>query len=324
MLNSLFSQMLPRDQTIEGNLSSVVAFVLLGFSDLPNIQGFLFGIFFLIYMSILIGNGLIIIITRVDSVLQTPMYFFIANFSFLEICYVSVTLPRILVNLWTQDRSISWLGCATQMCFFLMLGATECFLLAVMAYDRYVAICNPLHYPLIMNHKMCVQLAVGAWLSGIPVQIGQTCQVFSLPFCGSNQINHFFCDIPPLINLACGDTSLNEMCVFVVAILFVMFPFLFIIGSYVKIISTILKLSSARGRSKAFSTCSSHIIVVLLFFGSATITYLRPKSNHSARTDKMLSLFYTIVTPMFNPLIYSLRNKDVITALKKLLFKKTV
>ncbi|XP_025844547.1 olfactory receptor 10AG1-like [Vulpes vulpes] len=324
MLNSLFSQMLPRDQTIEGNLSSVVAFVLLGFSDLPNIQGFLFGIFFLIYMSILIGNGLIIIITRVDSVLQTPMYFFIANFSFLEICYVSVTLPRILVNLWIQDRSISWLGCATQMCFFLMLGATECFLLAVMAYDRYVAICNPLHYPLIMNHKMCVQLAVGAWLSGIPVQIGQTCQVFSLPFCGSNQINHFFCDIPPLIKLACGDTSLNEMCVFVVAILFVMIPFLFIIGSYVKIISTILKLSSARGRSKAFSTCSSHIIVVLLFFGSATITYLRPKSNHSARTDKMLSLFYTIVTPMFNPLIYSLRNKDVITALKKLLIKKTV
>ncbi|XP_048952586.1 olfactory receptor 10AG1-like [Canis lupus dingo] len=324
MLNSLFSQMLPRDQTIEGNLSSVVAFVLMGFSDLPNIQGFLFGIFFLIYMSILIGNGLIIIITRVDSVLQTPMYFFLANFSTLEICYVSVTLPRILVNLWTQDRSISWLGCATQMCFFLMLGATECFLLAVMAYDRYVAICNPLHYPLIVNHKMCVQLAVGAWLSGIPVQIGQTCQVFSLPFCGSNQINHFFCDIPPLIKLACGDTSLNEMCVFVVAILFVMIPFLFILGSYVKIISTILKLSSARGRSKAFSTCSSHIIVVLLFFGSATITYLRPKSNHSARTDKMLSLFYTIVTPMFNPLIYSLRNKDVITALKKLLLKKTV
>ncbi|KAM8929625.1 LOW QUALITY PROTEIN: olfactory receptor 10AG1-like [Lycaon pictus] len=323
MLNSLFSQMLPRDQTIEGNLSSVVAFVLLGFSDLPNIQGFLFGIFFLIYMSILIGNGLIIIITRVDSVLQTPMYFFLANFSSLEICYVSVTLPRILVNLWTQDRSISWLGCATQMCFFLMLGATECFLLAVMAYDRYVAICNPLHYPLIVNHKMCVQLAVGAWLSGIPVQIGQTCQVFSLPFC-SNQINHFFCDIPPLIKLACGDTSLNEMCVFAVAILFVMIPFLFILGSYVKIISTILKLSSARGRSKAFSTCSSHIIVVLLFFGSATITYLRPKSNHSARTDKMLSLFYTIVTPMFNPLIYSLRNKDVITALKKLLLKKTV
>ncbi|XP_047549528.1 olfactory receptor 10AG1-like, partial [Lutra lutra] len=322
--NSLFAQMIPRDQIGGGNLSSVVEFVLLGFSDLPNFQGLLFGIFFLIYIFILTGNGLIILIMRVDSVLQTPMYFFLANFSSLEICYVSVTLPRMLVNLWTQDRSISMLGCATQMCFFLMLGATECFLLAVMAYDRYVAICNPLHYPLVMNHELCLQLAVGSWIGGIPVQIGQTCQVFSLPFCGSNQINHFFCDIPPLIKLACGDTSFNEMCVYVVAILFAMIPFLLILGSYVKIISTILKFPSARGRSKAFSTCSSHLIVVLLFFGSASITYLRPKSSHSAGTDKLLSLFYTIVTPMFNPMIYSLRNKDVIAALKRLLLKKTV
>nr|XP_006214196.2 olfactory receptor 10AG1-like [Vicugna pacos] len=301
-----------------------MVFVFLGFSDLPNLQGLLFGLFFLVYIFILTGNGLIIIITRVDSVLQTPMYFFLANFSSLEICYVSVTLPRILVNLWTQDRSISLLSCATQMCFFLVLGATEAFLLAVMAYDRYVSICSPLHYPLVMNHKMCVQLAVGAWLSGVPVQIGQTCQVFSLPFCGSNQINHFFCDIPPLITLACGDTSLNEMCVYVVAVLFAMIPFLLILGSYIKIISTILKLPSATGRSKAFSTCSSHLIVVLLFFGSVTITYLRPKSNHSAGSDKTLSVFYTIVTPMLNPMIYSLRNKDVTAALKKLLLKKPV
>ncbi|XP_022363092.1 olfactory receptor 10AG1-like [Enhydra lutris kenyoni] len=285
--------MIPRDQIGGGNLSSVVEFVLLGFSDLPNFQGHLFGIFFLIYIFILTGNGLIILITRVDSVLQTPMYFFLANFSSLEICYVSVTLARILVNLWTQDRSISMLGCATQMCFFLMLGATECFLLAVMAYDHYVAICNPLHYPLVMNHELCLQLAVGSWIGGIPVQIGQTCQVFSLPFCGSNQINHFFCDIPLLIKLACGDTSFNEMCVYVVAILFAMIPFLLILGSYVKIISTILKFPSARGRSKAFSTCSSHLIVVLLFFGSASITYLRPKSSHSAGTDTLLSLFST-------------------------------
>uniref|UniRef100_A0A8C7CFC1 Olfactory receptor n=1 Tax=Neovison vison TaxID=452646 RepID=A0A8C7CFC1_NEOVI len=291
-----------------GNLSSVVEFVLLGFSDLPNFQGLLFGIFFLIYILILTGNGLIILITRVDSVLQTPMYFFLANFSSLEICYVSVTLPRILVNLWTQDGSISMLGCATQMCFFLLLGATECFLLAVMAYDRYVAICNPLHYPLVMNHELCLKLAAGAWIGGIPVQIGQTCQVFSLPFCGSNQISHFFCDIPPLIKLACGDTSLNEMCVYVVAILFAMIPFLLILGSYVKIISTILKFPSARGQSKAFSTCSSHLIVVLLFFGSASITYLRPKS---------ISVFYTIVIPMLNPIIYSLRNKDVKDAMKR-------
>ncbi|XP_032215749.1 olfactory receptor 10AG1-like [Mustela erminea] len=312
------------DMRTEDNASTITEFVLLGFSDLPNLQGLLFGVFSIIYIIVLIGNSLIIIITRLDAALETPMYFFLANFSSLEICYVSVTLPRILVNLWTQDRSISMLGCATQMCFFLMLGATECFLLAVMAYDRYVAICNPLHYPLVMNHELCLQLAASAWIGGIPVQIGQTCQVFSLPFCGSNQINHFFCDIPPLIKLACGDTSLNEICVYLVIILFAMIPFLLILGSYVKIISTILKFPSARGRSKAFSTCSSHLIVVLLFFGSASITYLSPKSSHSAGTDKLLSLFYTIVTPMFNPMIYSLRNKDVIAALKRLLLKKIV
>ncbi|NP_001376056.1 olfactory receptor 10AG1-like [Canis lupus baileyi] len=308
----------------EDNGSRITQFVLLGFSDLPNLQGLLFGVFSIIYVIILIGNSLIIIITSLDAALQKPMYFFLANFSYLEICYVSVTLPRILVNLWTQDRSISWLGCATQMCFFLMLGATECFLLAVMAYDRYVAICNPLHYPLIMNHKMCIQLAVGSWIGGVPGQIGQTWQIFSLHFCNSNQINHFFCDIPPILKLACGDTVVHEIAVYVLAVLFVAVPFLLILASYSKIISTILRLPTARGRAKAFSTCSSHLIVVLLFFGSATITYLRPKSNHSAGTDKMFSLFYTIVTPMFNPMIYSLRNKDVIAALRRLLLKKIV
>ncbi|ELW53715.1 Olfactory receptor 10AG1 [Tupaia chinensis] len=208
------------------------------------------------------------------------------------------------------------------MCFFLILGAVECFLLAVMAYDRYVAICNPLHYPLIMNQKACIQMAIGSWISGIPVQIGQTCQIFSLNFCNANKINHFFCDVPPMIKLACGDTSLNEMSVYLVAMVFVAVPFLLILASYSKIISTILKLPTAKGRAKAFTTCSSHLLVVLLFFGSATITYLRPKSSHSAGVDKLLSLFYTIVTPMFNPLIYTLRNKDVIAALRKLLLIK--
>ncbi|OBS63868.1 hypothetical protein A6R68_07593 [Neotoma lepida] len=167
-----------------------------------------------VYLIILIGNSLIIVITRLDPALQKPMYFFLANFSSLEICYVSVTLPRILFNIGTQNRSISKLACATQTCFFLMLGATECFLLAVMSYDRYVAICNPLHYPLVMNPIKCNQLAAGSWLSGIPVQIGQTCQIFSLHFCNSNQINHFFCDLPPILKLACGDTSVNELSVY--------------------------------------------------------------------------------------------------------------
>ncbi|XP_060033411.1 olfactory receptor 10AG1-like isoform X1 [Erinaceus europaeus] len=304
------------------NASTVMQFVLLGFSDLPDLQGLLFGVLFIVYTIILIGNSLLIILTRIDTALQTPMYFFLANFSSLEICFVSVTIPRILKNLWTQERSISKMQCATQMCFFHMLGATECFFLASMAYDRYVAICNPLHYPVVMNHRKCVHMAVAAWISGIPVQIGQTCQVFLLPYCGSNQINHFFCDIPPLIKLACGDTSLNEMCVYLVALFFAFIPFGLILGSYVKIISTILKLPSATGRFKAFSTCSSHLLVVILFFGSITINYLRPKSSHSAGTDKLFSLFYAIVTPLFNPLIYSLRNKDVIAALRKLLLRK--
>ncbi|XP_040351850.1 olfactory receptor 10AG1-like [Herpailurus yagouaroundi] len=306
----------------DDNTSTIKQFVLLGFSDLPNLQRLLFGVFSTIYVIILIGNSLVITITRLDKALQKPMYFFLAHLSSLEICYVSVTLPRILVNLWTQDRSISMLGCASQMCFFLALGATECFLLTVMAYDRYVAICNPLHYPLVMNQKMCIQLAVGSWIGGVPVQIGQTCQIFSLHFCNSNQINHFFCDIPPILRLACGDLFVHEISVYVVAMLFVTLPFVLILVSYSKIISTILKLPTARGRAKAFSTCSSHLLVVFLFFGSATITYLRPKSNHSAGTDRLLSLFYTTVTPMFNPLIYSLRNKDVTAALRKLLLKK--
>ncbi|XP_052038853.1 olfactory receptor 10AG1-like [Apodemus sylvaticus] len=281
-------------------------FVLIGFSDLPILQGFLFAVFFVVYIIILIGNFLIILITSMDPALQKPMYFFLANFSSLEICYVSVTVPKILFNIEKQDRRISLISCATQLCFFLVFGTTECLLLAVMSYDRYVAICNPLHYPLVMNPTKCIQLAVGSWLGGIPVQIGQTCQIFSMHFCNSNKINHFFCDIPPILKLACGDTSVHELSVYVVVMVVAALPFILVLASYSKIIATILRLPTATGRAKAFSTCSSHLLVVLLFYG----------------TDKLLSLFYTIVTPMFNPLIYSLRNKEVIAALRKLILQK--
>ncbi|CAO2596741.1 Olfactory receptor 10A5 [Lemmus lemmus] len=236
--------------------------------------------FSMMYVTIILGNSFIIVITRIDPTLHKPMYFFLTNFSFLEIC-------------------------ATQMYFFLMLAATDSILLAVMSYDRYVAICNPLHYPVVMNQTKCTQLAVGSWLGGIPFQL----------------IDHFFCDIPPVLKLACGDTSLNELYVYVVAILLAAIPFILILTSYSKIIATILRLPTAQGRAKAFSTCSSHLVVVLLFYVSASITYLMPKSTHSALSDKLLSLFYTIVTPMFNPLIYSLRNKDVIAALRRLLHR---
>ena len=199
-------------------------------------------------------------------------FFFLGNFSLLEICYVSVTLPRMVTSLWTQ-RMTSLVACATQMCFILILGATEWFLLAVMAYDHYVAICNPLHYLLVMNYNVCIQLMAGSRISGIPIQIGQTSQIFSLPFCGSNLINHFFCDIPPILKLAYGDTFLNGMLVFTVAALFVLVPFLLILVSYGKIISTILTLTSATSWGKAFSTCSTHHMVVALFFASAIVTY---------------------------------------------------
>ncbi|XP_069409442.1 olfactory receptor 10AG1-like [Ovis canadensis] len=300
------------------NQTTLVDFIWLGFSDIPDLQGFLFGVFLIMYTIILMGNSLIIIITKMDPSLQTPMYFFLGNFSSLEICYVSVTVPRLLIDLCSQNRNIPFLACAAQMYFFLVFGATECLLLTSMAYDRYVAICNPLLYPLLMNSKLCVQLAAGCWVSGVPVHVVLTFQIFSLPFCGSNQLNHFFCDVPPVLKLACGDTLLTETLVYVVAVLVVTVPFMLILGSYVRIIETILKLPSATGRAKAFSTCSSHLMVVALFFGSGLITYLRPKSSHSIGMDKFLSLFYTIVTPMFNPMIYCLRNKEVMVALRKI------
>ncbi|XP_012602118.3 olfactory receptor 10AG1-like [Microcebus murinus] len=296
-------------------------FILLGFSDIPKFHWLLFGLFLLIYVIILLGNGIIILIIRVNPTLQTSMYFFLSNFSFLEICYVTVTLPRMLMDLWTLKGNISFFACAAQMFSFLTLEAIECFLLAVMAYDRYVAICNPLHYPLIMNHKACIQLVAGCWISGIPVDIGQTYQIFSLPFCGSNEVNHFFCDIPPVLKLACGDTLVNEMLVYIFGILFVTVPFVLILGSYSRIISTILKLPSNTGRTKAFSTCSSHLIVVVLFYGSATITYLQPKPNQFERMGKLISFFYAVLIPTLNPVIYNLRNKGIMVELRKLLGK---
>ncbi|XP_012602152.2 olfactory receptor 10AG1 [Microcebus murinus] len=308
-------------KTEKSNTTVVMEFVLLGFSDMPKLQWILFVIFLLIYLTILMCNSVIILITRIDPALQNPMYFFLGNFSFLEICYVTVTIPRMLTDLWTRKGNISLLACATQMCFVLMLGGTECLLLAAMAYDRYAAICNPLHYSLVMNNKVCSQLVAASWISGIPVVIGQTCQIFFLPFCGSNTINHFFCDLPPVLKLACGDTFVNEIAVYVVAVVFIMVPFLLIVVSYSKIISNILKLSTANGRAKAFSTCSSHLIVVVLFYGTATITYLQPKPNEFQRMGKLISLFYTVLIPMLNPIIYTLRNKDIMVALRKLLGK---
>ncbi|XP_020010001.1 olfactory receptor 10AG1-like [Castor canadensis] len=299
----------------------MMKFILLGFSDISHLQWILFGMFLLMYLTILMCNGIIILLTKIDSNLHTPMYFFLSNFSFLEVCYVTVTIPRMLMDLCTLKGNISLFACAAQMCLILMLGGTECLLLMVMAYDRYMAICKPLNYAILMNHKVCTQLVAASWISVIPVVIGETYQIFSLPFCGSNRINHFICDIPPVLKLACGDTFVNEIEANIIAVVVVTVPFLLIMVSYGKIISNILKLTSARGRAKAFSTCSSHLIVVVLFYGTASITYLQPKTNQSEEIGKLLSLFYTIFIPTLNPIIYTMRNKDIMLALRKLITK---
>ncbi|XP_032636650.1 olfactory receptor 10AG1-like [Chelonoidis abingdonii] len=305
-----------------GNHTTTPGFILLGFSNLTNLQGLLFVVFLVIYMVILLGNGVIVLVTVLDSALQTPMYFFLRNLSFVEICYSSVILPKMVANCLAEDGSISFIGCAAQMFFFLLLAGTECFLLTAMAYDRYVAICNPLRYTHIVNREFCATMVSGSWLVSILLHFVQTYLVFSLPFCGSHEINHIFCDVPPVLELSCMDTYRNKMVIVMAVLLFLIIPFFLIVISYIKIVRTVLKMPSAQGRHKAFSTCSSHLIVVTLFYGSGMIVYLEPKPKESVDTDKLLSLFYTIVTPMFNPFIYSLRNKEVKAALRKLVGRK--
>uniref|UniRef100_A0A8C6Y616 Olfactory receptor n=2 Tax=Naja TaxID=8638 RepID=A0A8C6Y616_NAJNA len=302
----------------------VTEFIFAGFSERPQLQVLLFVLVFSMYGMSLAGNTIITTVIRLNAVLHTPMYFFLTNLSLLEICYTTSIVPKMLASLMSEyGKRIALWGCATQMYFFTLFGITECCLLAAMAYDRYVAICNPLRYSIIMSPTVCIQLSVASWSVGLVVGLGQTNYVFSLTFCGPNKINHFFCDIPPLLMLACGDTSRNVIAVYMVAVLFITTPFLLILTSYVYIVISVLKIPSAEGRRKAFSTCSSHLIVVSLFYGSGIITYLRPKSSYSAESDKLLALFYTVVTSMLNPIIYSLRNKEVKVALRRMM-KSTI
>ncbi|XP_054848920.1 olfactory receptor 10C1-like [Eublepharis macularius] len=303
------------------NFTSVKIFILVGFSNAPHWQILFFVILLCIYIATVLGNLIIIVLIYVDSSLCTPMYFFLRNLSFLEICYTSVTIPKMLANILALEKTISFHACAIQMYFFLFFGATECCLLACMAYDRYTAICNPLCYPVIMRKKVCIQLAAVSWVCGGLVALGHTTFIFTLPFCDSNVINHFFCEIQPMLKLVCGDTYWNEIQVIAAAAFLILIPFMLILLSYFHIITTILRMKSAKNRQKAFSTCSSHLIVVSLFYSTAIFMYIRPKSSYSLNVDKFLSLFYSIVTPILNPIIYSLRNKDVKGALKKVVLK---
>nr|XP_056720525.1 olfactory receptor 10A7-like [Euleptes europaea] len=302
------------------NLTGVAEFVLLGLTNHPDLQVLLFIAFLLVYTVIMVGNMLIFFLILVDPSLQTPMYFFLKVLSFLDVCYSSVTLPKMLVNFLSEDKRISYIGCAAQMFFLLFLGASECFLLAAMAYDRYVAICKPLMYMAIMNEKVCFSLTVLSWFLGNLVSLVQTVWVFTLPFCGS-KINYFFCDIPPLIKLSCIDTSSYEMQLFTATILVILTPFSLILVSYILIISNILKMATVEGRQKAFSTCSSHLLVVTLYYGSGSLIYLKPKSIYSQDSNKVLALMYTTITPMLNPMIYSLRNKEISEAMKRMVNK---
>ncbi|XP_069068342.1 olfactory receptor 1f45-like [Pleurodeles waltl] len=303
------------------NLTVVTEFVLLGLSDHPKSQTSLFVLFLAIYLTSLAGNTIIISVTVLDSKLQTPMYFFLRNFSFVDACFTSTTIPKLLANLLSKKKNISFSGCITQLYFFLFIGNTERFLLAVMAYDRYVAICNPLRYSTIMTNKICVVSVVASWVLSSLHSLLYSVMASKLPFFGSNVVHHFFCDVPPLLRLSCADTSSYEHVIFIEGSLVVMTTVVAILASYARIISTILNVPSTAGRWAAFSTCSSHLAVVALFYGTDIFMYFRPSSVYSLNYDRVVSLMYTAVSPMLNPFIYSLRNKEVKGALRKIISK---
>ncbi|KAM4697823.1 olfactory receptor 2B2-like [Rhinophrynus dorsalis] len=296
-------------------------FILLGFSNQPVTQIILFTVFLIILLIILLGNSLIITVTLRDNSLQTPMYFFLTNLSFLDLCYSLSIVPRMLKDLLSTKKNISFTECVAQMYISLSLGITECILLAVMAYDRYIAICYPLHYTTKIHKSVCIKISTGTWICGFMLSIPHVALTWFIDFCGHKEIHHFFCEVPEILSLGCGNIIFIEFVIFIVGIIILIIPVLFIIISYIQIIKSILKIISSDGQQKAFSTCASHVLVVSLFYGSAMATYMKPRSTSSPDTDKMFALFYCIITPMLNPLIYTLRNKEVKKSLKMLRIK---
>ncbi|XP_058038552.1 olfactory receptor 10A4-like [Ahaetulla prasina] len=304
------------------NWTCLTEIVLLGFSDFQSIRELLFCLVLIFYLMSLMGNSLILILIIFSPTLHTPMYFFLWNLSFLEIGYTSSISPKMLVNLLSDNQNISFWGCEFQMCFFILFGITECCLLCVMAYDRYVAICKPLQYPCIMNLRECAKLAAASWVIGVSVGLGQSISIFTLPFCGSNRISHFFCDLMPVLRLASTNTYKNEAAIATVTVLFILVPLLLILFSYILIISTILTMPLAKNRRKAFSICSSHLTMVCIFYGTCIVTYIRPNSEYTMDSSRFLALLYTVVTPSLNPIIYSLRNKEIKAAFMKSVTRK--
>ncbi|XP_037690350.1 olfactory receptor 11H4-like isoform X2 [Choloepus didactylus] len=299
---------------------TVTEFVLLGFPGCWQIQLFLFSLLLVVYVLTLLGNGAIICAVRWDPRLHTPMYLLLGNFAFLEIWYVSSTVPNMLGNILSKTKAISFYGCFLQFYFFFSLGTTECLFLAVMAYDRYLAICRPLHYPTIMTGWLCSMLMSLCWLTGF---LGYPIPIFfisQLPFCGPNIIDHFLCDMAPLMALSCAPAPITEFIFYTQTSLVLSFTVLYILRSYTLLLRAVFQIPSAAGRQKAFSTCGSHLVVVSLFYGTVMVMYVSPTYGISALMQKIITLVYSVMTPLFNPLIYSLRNKDMKLALRNILY----
>ncbi|XP_054859780.1 olfactory receptor 13H1-like [Eublepharis macularius] len=300
------------------NATTVAEFVLVGLSRQPRVRTALFFLFLAMYAVTIAGNGLIVLLIVVDSHLHTPMYFFLSNLSFIDVCYVTTTVPQMLAHC-IRDKAVIPLGnCLAQMNIAVFLGVAECLLLAVMAYDRFVAICSPLHYSLIMNRRVCHMLAVGLWIISFLLTI---VPYLSMParFCGRNVLNHFTCEIQAVLKLACSDTHSNGLNMLISSVFTLLFPFAFILVTYGRIGLAVLRIRSAQGRGKALSTCGSHLAVVGIFYGTALAAYLKPQAKTVTDRDKIVAVFYAVITPMLNPLIYSLRNRDVTGALWRLM-----
>ncbi|XP_003796657.1 olfactory receptor 7A17-like [Otolemur garnettii] len=300
------------------NDTHISEFLLLGFSVEHGLQPFIFGVFLSMYLITMLGNLLIILVIIMHSHLHTPMYFFLSNLSFVDICFVSTTVPKMLVNIQTQSKVISYTGCITQMYFFILYVGLDSFLLMVMAYDRFVAICHPLHYSVIMNSRLCGLLVLASWILGVLHSSLHSLMVLQLTFCTDLEIPHFFCELNQIIHLACSDTFLNDIVMYLAAVLLGGGCLTGILYSYSKIVSSIRAISSAQGKYKAFSTCSSHLSVVSLFYCTSLGVYLSSAATHNSHSSATASVMYTVVTPMLNPFIYSLRNKDIKRALKDL------
>ncbi|XP_046538041.1 olfactory receptor 10A7-like [Equus quagga] len=297
------------------NQSSGREFFLLGFAHVPALRPLLAALFLAMFLLTLLGNLLIVLLTALDPALRAPMYFFLRHLALAEICFSLDIVPQLLVTLLRPGRGVSPAGCALQLLLVLSCVTSECFLLTAMAWDRYVAICRPLCYGAIVSPRVCHLLAATCWLAGVPVSLVFTVWLFHFPFCGPRGIRHFFCDIAPLLSLVCADTRVFEANVLVATVLIMIVPFCLIAVSYTKILATVLQMPSATGRHKALSTCASHLIVVVLFYGTTGVIHLRPKASYSPESKQVVSLSYTLVTPMLNPLVYSLRNKEVKAAL---------